>query len=58
MTWADLAVADLASNLKLYNEEGIKNAAKDCDVIKAHIKGILELPKIKAWIEKRPKTEM
>ena len=55
VTWADIMVANFF--------EGMMATAGDaafgkCVVLKSHVKMILDLPKIKKWIEERPVTAL
>lgn len=51
LTWADLAIANAALQFKAK----IPNAFDAFPVIDSHVKKVLALPKIKEYIDKRPK---
>ena len=55
VTWADLEVANVLSNMEAQHGEGVFGPNSK---LKDHTHHILNLPKIKEWIEKRPKTAM
>ena len=55
VTWADLAVANtIAALTGMLGSEWQKEAP----ALKAYVDGINNLPRIKKWIETRPKTDM
>ena len=54
LTWADIAVADCMANVVQYTKADL---AKDSPKLNAFKDKIFELPKIKTWIETRPKTD-
>ena len=53
VTWADLEVANFWDAMVL---RGLPLDFGPNKNLEAHFKAIMELPNIKAWIEKRPKT--
>ena len=54
LTWVDLAFVALLDYL---NAMAKFNIIEKYENLKALQKKVLELPKIKSWVEKRPKTE-
>ena len=55
MTWADILFANFMSGMEGQIGEKVYGDSKG---LKALVNGVLNLPNIKKWIEKRPKTDM
>ena len=55
VTWADLAVANVAASLTTMVGNDWE---KQAPALKSYVDGINNLDRIKKWIETRPKTEM
>merc|ERR1712043_41112 len=53
LTWADLAFAEFFGGLEERFGDAIFGDAKS---LKEHIHHVMSLPKIKKWVEKRPKN--
>ena len=55
MTWADIVFANFMQGLEAKMGEKVYGDSKG---LKDLVHGVLNLPNIKQWIEKRPKTDM
>ena len=55
LTWADIVFSTFCSDFMARHG---KDMLKDFDALNAHVDHVMNLPNIKKWIEKRPKTEM
>jgi hypothetical protein len=55
VTWADIMVANFCEAMTAKAGDA---AFGKFDVLKSHVKMILDLPKIKKWIEERPVTAL
>ena len=53
LTWADIVVANFCEELL---KRGGAAVFDKNNVLKSHLEMVLNLPKIKKWIEERPKT--
>merc|ERR1712156_162973 len=54
VTWTDLVVAEFFDNMRM--QHGEEKAFGSCTLLKDHVNAILDMPRIKRWIEKRPVT--
>ena len=55
MTWADFEVSNFFQNVLGKHGEGAFGTNKQ---LLALTKSVMEMPNVKAWVKKRPKTEM
>lgn len=55
LTWADIVFSTFCSDFMARHG---KDMLKDFDALNAHVDHVMNLPNIKKWIQKRPKTEM
>lgn len=53
MTWADLGLANSLDGLKKFKPDFLDNYP----FLNEYVERIMNLPNIKAWIAKRPKTD-
>ena len=56
LTYADIIFVDLM-NFFVNGEPTVPEQLKKFALLAAHYKRVLDVPEIKAWVEKRPKTE-
>jgi len=54
ITWADLVVAEFFDNMRM--QHGEEKSFGSCTRLKNHVDLVLDTPRIKRWIEKRPVT--
>jgi len=53
LTWADLYLANF---MQIWTENHGKDLLANCPTLEKHMNKIINIPEIKEWIEKRPKT--